>query len=136
MDITQSNLATHTENKCNCGKILKGKQTKFCSSKCKGADINKRHKDYQAQQARGLIRKAALVKLKGGKCEICGYKKNYSVLSFHHLDPDKKSFGIDLRQCSNRSWEALVNESQKCQLLCANCHLELHHPNLHFNSQS
>ena len=135
MSIIRSKVATHIENKCKCGKPLTGKQQKYCSLRCKNKNINTRHKNYDQQQSRGLARKIKLVNLKGGRCEKCGYNTNYAVLSFHHLNPNTKLFGIDLRQCSNRSWETLESEANKCQLLCANCHLELHYPNLHFNSQ-
>ena len=38
--------------------------------------------------------KIKVVEYKGGKCEVCGYDKNYAVLEFHHLDPSQKDFGI------------------------------------------
>jgi predicted nucleic acid-binding Zn ribbon protein len=113
-----------------CSKTLEGKQTKFCSNRCKNNSINHRHKSYQAQQERGLERKIKLINLKGGACEMCGYNDNYAALSFHHKDPSTKLFGIDLRQCSNRSWEVLEAEANKCQLLCANCHMETEYPHL------
>ena len=115
-------------NKCHCGKKLKGKQKKYCCRICANTTTNRKHKDYACQQLRGFNRKSKLVSLKGGACEICSYKKSYAALSFHHLDPSKKSFGIDLRQCSNRSWKALETEAAKCQLLCLNCHMEVEHP--------
>ncbi len=114
--------------KClTCSNPLTGKQKKFCSSVCKNANINGRHKDYSSQRDRGESRKLELIKIKGGSCELCGYDKNYSALCFHHLH-DKK-FQIDIRQCSNRSWETLVEEANKCSLLCHNCHMEVHYPN-------
>jgi predicted HNH restriction endonuclease len=61
----------------------------------------------------------------GGKCEICGYSKCIRALSFHHKDPSKKSFGISA-QGMTRSWDRVKNEIEKCSLLCANCHMELH----------
>jgi hypothetical protein len=90
--------------------------------------INNKHQNYQTQQDRGYKRKARLVELKGGKCEICGYNKNQSALCFHHLEPSQKSFPIDIRKCSNSSWARLLSEADKCQLLCLNCHAELHNP--------
>jgi len=113
-------------NCITCTKILLGKQTKFCSTVCKNKDINNRHKAYETQKSRGEFNKRKLIETKGGKCECCGYNKNYSALCFHHLR-DKK-FQIDIRQCSNRSWATLVGEAEKCMLLCHNCHMELHYP--------
>jgi hypothetical protein len=65
---------------------------------------------------------------KGGNCEICGYNKNQAALAFHHVNASTKSFPIDLRLCSSSSWEKLLLEAQKCQLLCLNCHAETHNP--------
>lgn len=62
---------------------------------------------------------------KGGKCQICGYKKCPRALSFHHLDPKKKDFTISAKGLT-RSWIKLQEEIDKCILLCANCHMEIH----------
>ena len=67
--------------------------------------------------------KIRLVEYKGGKCEICGYDKCIDALEFHHLDPNEKEFGI---AGDTRSLEKLKNEADKCVLICANCHRELH----------
>lgn len=61
----------------------------------------------------------------GGKCAICGYDKCSRALSFHHIDPKMKSFGIAVKGLT-RSWESIKKEIDKCILLCANCHMELH----------
>ena len=111
-----------------CGKTLKGRQRKYCGRRCKNNDTNNRYQNYVSQQARGLRRKLALVAERGGRCERCGYRKNYAALAWHHLDPSQKSFELDLRAMSNRSDQALQREAAKCRLLCANCHAETHHP--------
>jgi hypothetical protein len=59
---------------------------------------------------------------------MCGYNKNQAALSFHHTDTTTKLFQIDIRKCSNSSWNRLLAESEKCMLLCLNCHSELHNP--------
>jgi hypothetical protein len=71
---------------------------------------------------------------KGGKCEKCGYCKNLSALEFHHLDPTKKDFAIAELQSTSfeKHREKIVSELDKCILVCANCHRELHHPYLDF----
>jgi hypothetical protein len=38
--------------------------------------------------------KRQLVDMMGGACVGCGYKRCASALDFHHLDPDKKKFGL------------------------------------------
>lgn len=67
---------------------------------------------------------------RGGKCEKCGYNHNIAALDFHHLNPEEKEFAIDLRKFSNMSLEKLQKELDKCILVCANCHRELHNPDL------
>ena len=117
------------ENSCFvCGVSLTGRQTKFCSRQCKNAFTNNRHQNYASQQQRGGQRRQRLIQDKGGRCERCGYNRNGAALAFHHLDPTTKSFGIDLRLCSNTTWETLVSEARKCLLLCLNCHAEIHNP--------
>jgi 5-methylcytosine-specific restriction endonuclease McrA len=121
--------------KCQvCETLLTGRQRNFCSVKCKAQSVNNKHKNYLAQQTRGLERKRKLIEIAGGQCCDCGYKKNIAALEFHHIKPEEKSFGIDLRKCSNLQWDKLVDEIKKCVLICANCHRERHNPNLKLNS--
>lgn len=85
---------------------------------------------YKNQKLRGLKRKYEAIIQKGGKCEICGYDKNISALEFHHIDPSNKNFQLDSRHFSNNTIDNLQNEINKCILLCANCHREIHNPSL------
>lgn len=58
-------------------------------------------------------------------CSICGYDKNITALDFHHIEPDEKDFTIS----SVRNMflnERIKKELDKCQVLCANCHREVH----------
>jgi hypothetical protein len=111
-----------------CAKSLTGRQTSFCSRQCKNNFTNNRHQNYITQQERGRQRRQSLIRQKGGCCQRCQYSCNGAALAFHHLDPAIKSFGIDLRKCSNTSWATLVSEAEKCLLLCLNCHAEIHNP--------
>jgi len=62
---------------------------------------------------------------KGGKCELCGYKRCIEALEFHHTDPTQKDFSISSRGYT-RSWKKVQRELDKCVMLCANCHREAH----------
>jgi hypothetical protein len=62
---------------------------------------------------------------KGGKCVICGYNKCSRALTFHHKDPGEKDFGLSEKGLT-RSWKKILEELDKCVLLCANCHAEVH----------
>jgi transposase-like protein len=68
--------------------------------------------------------KEILVEEAGGRCVLCGYKRNSVALQFHHVDPATKSFGLGVRGIT-RSIAKLREEAAKCVLLCANCHAEL-----------
>lgn len=70
--------------------------------------------------------KEELVKYKGGKCEKCGYDKCIAALEFHHLNPLEKDFGI-ASSSVYKNLKALKLEVDKCMLVCANCHRELHY---------
>jgi hypothetical protein len=73
-----------------------------------------------------------LIRLKGKKCEECGYGRNSAALEFHHTGPALKEFQLDLRSLSNRKWQLVLAEAEKCRLLCSNCHAELHNPECMF----
>ena len=52
-------------------------------------------------------------------------------MHFHHIDPTKKDFSIgDRNRNTNKNvtkkWDSVKIELEKCILLCANCHYELH----------
>ena len=70
--------------------------------------------------------KGSLVKKAGGKCAICGYNKCVDALEFHHLDPSKKSFSIGKANPKHMTDEEVMNEANKCIMVCANCHREIH----------
>jgi len=73
---------------------------------------------------RKAIREKAIEYL-GGKCVYCGYDRCSAALDFHHLDEKSKSFGLSQRGLT-RSWERTRKELEKCILVCANCHREIH----------
>ena len=108
-----------------CKKLLRGRQTKFCSVTCK----SKLLQSYPSQKKRGLARKLDLVKTFGGHCSICGYSRNLAVLTFHHSQSEKR-FKLDMRSLSNRKLSEVLSEAESCMLLCQNCHAELHNPTL------
>lgn len=70
-------------------------------------------------------KKRALVEKFGGKCVICNYNKSIRNLSFHHVDPKTKSFGISTGG-HRYSLDKVFEEAKKCILVCANCHGEIH----------
>jgi hypothetical protein len=124
-------VSSHTTHCTICNVKLIGKQTKYCSRNCKNKDTNHHYNSYIKQQERGLKRKILLLNKSGNKCSKCGYNKCTASLSFHHTNPKEKSFGLDLRALSNRTWSKIEAEFKKCELLCLNCHAELHYKQYH-----
>lgn len=89
------------------------------------------------QQARSRNRKKFTDDLKiqfGGKCTRCSYAKCLEALHFHHRDPKSKTSirkpngdkagVIYLARCKNQ--RLAIKEAKKCDLICANCHAEIH----------
>jgi hypothetical protein len=56
-------------------------------------------------------------------CSKCGYD-DYRALQFHHINDDKESNVCNIVR--NKSWENVLEEINKCIVLCANCH-QIHH---------
>ncbi len=62
------------------------------------------------------------IKMERG-CFFCGYRKCPEALQFHHMTGEKDFQLSELSQ----SMERLYAELNKCMVICANCHFELHH---------
>jgi hypothetical protein len=80
-----------------------------------------------APERKTLIRqvlKKKTIEYKGGKCSKCGYDKCIAALQLHHTDPSQKEFSLSSYQSTK--WSDYKKEADKCELLCANCHAELH----------
>jgi 5-methylcytosine-specific restriction endonuclease McrA len=77
---------------------------------------------------RNLVIKQGAVNYKGGKCQKCGYNNCLAALEFHHRNPKTKdNLGTGNRHSfSGRDWSKIKRELDKCDLLCANCHREIH----------
>jgi hypothetical protein len=61
--------------------------------------------------------KKYLIEMLGGKCVGCGATEK---IQFDHIDRTKKSFCIGENLASKL--EKLIEEANKCQLLCEKCH--------------
>jgi len=68
-------------------------------------------------------KKIRAIKHLGGKCKICG-NDNIFQLCFHHINTTEKEFNIN--KIKGHRWSILSKEINKCDLLCQNCHQELH----------
>ncbi len=78
---------------------------------------NNREKINESVRALKDKKKATLLEHLGGKCVGCGVTEN---LQFDHIDRNNKSFTIG--KCWGYTLEKLIEEADKCQLLCKECH--------------
>ncbi len=112
-------------------KGLESQGKKYSCSRCNRKFTYHRksgHTKTLCNSCKTMIRKYKVrkkcIKYKGNVCFICGYGKCSDSLHFHHVDPKTKLFTISRN--TNRSWESIRRELDKCIMLCANCHGESH----------
>ncbi len=59
-------------------------------------------------------------------CELCG-ERDQSCLQFHHKDKTTKKYNIAILVNEGPTIQRLQKEIEKCQVLCGNCHMIIHH---------
>ena len=70
---------------------------------------------------------AALNQYKAEKgCVICS-ETDPVVLVFHHKNPGRKKFTVAKAVLKGIALDRLLEEAEKCDVLCANCHLRIHY---------
>ena len=102
---------------CSCGRKYiydRDNRQGHTTIKCNSCTVNERR----------FQRKRDAVAHKGGKCKRCGYDRSQAALVFHHKGSSGKLFGFSGNHA--RSWASLVKELDKCDLVCLNCHAEIH----------
>lgn len=114
------NMASSVAKKCDkCKKIFypkkQAKTRRYCYD-CQPENCNVDRK---------LIKNWAL-EYKGHECVCCGYSACVEALEFHHLDENEKDFCISDKETNSKSWTMIKKELDKCILVCANCHREIH----------
>jgi len=115
----------------NCKSLRWGKiesEIKKCKLLCRNchSELRCNSNGRRHNQKRQLIEKIGKL-----KCEKCGYSsKNYASLDFHHLEKENKKFIIsDGLYSSHRvvvTVKELMDEINKCVVLCRNCHIQEH----------
>jgi len=67
------------------------------------------------------IQRTIIEYLSGKKCERCGFD-NILALEFHHRDRGLKAFNVSTSVRTQYSIKKIVEEINKCEVLCSNCH--------------
>jgi predicted HNH restriction endonuclease len=82
----------------------------------------KNHDDHQRRLNRIKIKAIAYL---GGKCVSCNIGDLHPAsYDFHHRDPAQKD--VSWNKLQKRSWDKIVSELKKCDLICSNCHRVVH----------
>lgn len=72
-----------------------------------------------------LKNKTFCVNALGGQCVFCNKIYPIPVYDFHHKEPEHKDFNIS--EYRHTTPTKLINELDKCILVCHNCHMKIHH---------
>jgi len=64
------------------------------------------------------------IKIERG-CNKCGYDDSSAALDFHHINPEDKELSIGTSLYNGVPIEKLLDEIEKCKVLCSNCHRKL-----------
>lgn len=96
---------------------LRSANSHLYKSWCKLCEAEKRR-----EAVRNKTAKLQAYKMDRG-CVDCGYNKWPGALQFDHLPQFTKSFNIGT-SAGSKTWEQLLEEISKCEIVCANCHAE------------
>ena len=118
--------------KCNIEKerslfSISSKNKDGLQSYCKSCAVKVRMQSYseninKESDYRKLIRKSNQKAIQQYKesmpCSDCGIQYPYFVMDFDHLDSKK----YNVSQMLTLSWDTILKEIEKCDLVCSNCH--------------
>jgi len=74
-----------------------------------------------SEKAHRAAAKAWIDEYRKKPCMDCGGTFPVECMDFYHLPQFKKSFGI-MQQYANYRRQRILEEIDKCELVCANCH--------------
>lgn len=91
--------------------------------RAKRAERRRLSKQRHGDPRQPVARRVSELKVQCG-CSLCG-ERHPAVLQFHHVRGEKE-FEISTAVSQNMKWERIAKEIEKCDVLCANCHLKKH----------
>ncbi len=101
------NICKQCSRKLNKEYYIKNKQKFLDRNKIKVKDVTSKVREY---------------KLNCGGCKFCGEKEPI-CLDFHHL---RDKINVISQLTRYLCWESILEEINKCILICSNCHRKLH----------
>jgi len=108
--LRHSRLTTMKREVFKCTVVCANCHGEIHSSECKNSDPRKR------------MLKEKLLEIKGqSRCILCGYDKACS-LEFHHARDKKFDISTYIFNRLDIPWESVLEEINKCKILCKNCH--------------
>ncbi len=106
-------------------------QCKICRAEYNKGHYRRNSRIYKTRAAlrnrdqKAKLHKKLLEYLREHPCTACG-ETDPVVLDFHHRDRRTKKFSIGRILGYGLSWEAILREIGKCEVLCANDHRRQH----------
>ena len=97
------------EKKYQQNHYIKNKKHKIKLKKERSIKIKRKYNEYKIEHP----------------CIICGEYFPF-LLDFHHLNPSEKHIEISNMVSNYYSWERILEEINKCIILCCNCHRKIH----------
>lgn len=99
---------------------------KYCSRSCAAKDNVQGENNPNYKDGREKSKKKWYEEIKStSRCEKCGESYD-ECLSFHHRNPENKVDTLSNMITKDYTLEEVKEESRKCDILCANCHIKLH----------
>ena len=87
---------------------------------------NNRNKKYAYNKNNKKKKQAWVNDIKSSRgCMFCG-ETHPACLDFHHREPEQKARAISTMARQGVSNERILEEMDKCDVLCANCHRKVH----------
>lgn len=105
------------------------KWQQYCTPRCRHNSPTKAAttRSFQVKRREMIDR----IKVETG-CVECGYNAHPAALDFNHVRGTKL---FNISQDTKKSWELIVDEIAKCNVLCANCHRIHTHEERHWQTK-
>ena len=120
----RSKIYMRTYRKHNPDKI---KQWEKNRKRNRNEESKKKFLLWQSKRRHEFKNKLDKIKIDIGRCNLCGYKEHPEILQFHHRNKELKRFQLSTGNLGSYKWETILEEIDKCNLICPNCHSLIHY---------